>query len=69
MGRERYWMAGAAVMAALAAVPLTQAGQASAQQTKPQVQATSQQALSLPQALNRDGQPVRVVYGAPVTAR
>ena len=69
MARKRYWMAGAAVVAGLAAVPLTQARHDSAQQTQSQVQATSQQALSPSQALHRDGQPVRVVYGAPVTAR
>ena len=34
--KQRYWMAGAAVVAAVAAVPLTQAGQAAAQQAKAQ---------------------------------
>ncbi len=66
MIKQRYWMAGAAVVAAVVAVPLTQADQAAAQQAK--VQAVSQPAPQ-PQVLNRDGRPVRVVYGAPLTAK
>ena len=69
MIKQRYWMASAAVVAAVVAVPLTQAGQAAAQQAKAQVQATVQQSPSQPQMLNRNGQPVRVVYGAPLTAK
>jgi hypothetical protein len=67
MMTQRYWMAGAAVVAAVVAVPLTQAGQAAAQQAK--AQATVSQPASQPQVLSRDGRPVRVVYGAPLTAK
>ena len=65
MIKQRYWMASAAVVAAVVAVPLTQAGQAAAQQAK----ATVSQPAAQPQVLNRDGRPVRVVYGAPLTAK
>ena len=67
MMKQRYWMASAAVVAAVVAVPLTQAGQAAAQQAK--AQATVSQPIPQPQALNRDGRPVRVVYSAPLTAK
>ena len=67
MIKQRYWMAGAAVVAAIVAVPLTQAGQAAAQQAK--AQATVSQPTPQPQVLSRDGRPVRVVYGAPLTAK
>ena len=67
MMKQRYWMASAAVVAAVVAVPLTQAGQAAAQQAK--AQATVSQPAPQPQVLNRDGRPVRVVYGAPLTAK
>ncbi len=69
MAQKRYWMAGAAVVAALAAVPLTQASQASAQQTKAQVQAAAVQTPVQPQVVDREGRVVRVVYGAPALAR
>ena len=82
MMKQRVWIAGAAMLAALAAVPLAKAGQASAQPTQvaqaqvsavqtPAVQAAArpEQSPSQPQALNREGRPVRVVYGAPALAR
>ena len=82
MAKQRVWIAGAAMVAALAAVPLAKAGQASAQPTKvaqaqvsavqtPAVQAAARpkQSSSQPQALSREGRPVRVVYGAPALAR
>ncbi len=69
MARKRYWMAGAAVVAALAAIPLTQAGQASAQQTKVQVQAAVAQPSAQPQPVDRNGRPVRVVYTGSSAAR
>ena len=76
MAKQRFWIAGAA-MAALAAVPLSKAGQASAQPTKVaqaqllavQAAVRPEQSSSQPQALNREGRPVRVVYGAPASAR
>jgi hypothetical protein len=46
MMKQRYWMAGAAVVAAVAAFPLTQAGQAAAQPTKAGVQTTVVQPTS-----------------------
>ena len=67
MARDRFWIAGAAVVAAVAAFPLTQAGQAAAQQAK--AQTTVNQPAPQPQVLSRDGRPVRVVYGAPLTAK
>ena len=67
MIKQRYWMAGAAVVAAVVAVPLTQAGQAAAQQAK--APPTVSQPAPQPQVLNRDGRPVRVVYGALLTAK
>ncbi len=67
MRRDRFWIAGAAVVAAVAAFPLSQPGQASAQPTRtrtPVVQVAGEkpQTRLQPQALNRDGQAVRVVY-------
>jgi hypothetical protein len=77
MAKQRVWIAGAAVVAALAAVPLAKAGQASAQPAKVaqaqvsavQAAARPEQSPSQPQALNREGRAVRVVYGAPASAR
>ena len=71
MVKQRYWIAGAAVVAAVAAVPLMQAGQASAQPTKAGVQTStaSEQARMQPTTLNRQGQAVRVVYPSPLTAK
>jgi hypothetical protein len=71
MVKQRYWIAGAAVVAAVAAVPLAQPGQASAQPTKAGVQTStaSEQARMQPQVLNRHGQAVRVVYPSPLTAK
>jgi hypothetical protein len=66
MMKQRYWMAGAAVVAAVVAFPLTQAGQAAAQPTKAGVQTTVVQPTSQSQALNRDGRAVRVVYPSPL---
>jgi hypothetical protein len=63
-------MAGAAVVAAIAAFPLAQPGHASAQQTKAAVQTTApEQAHPQPQLVNRDGQAVRVVYPSPFAAK
>ena len=72
MARERFWIAGAAVVAAVAAFPLSQPGQASAQPTRtPVVQVSGEkpQTHVQPQALNRDGQAVRVVYPSPLAAK
>ena len=71
MARERFWIAGAAVVAAVAAFPLSQPGQASAQPTKVAVQTNtaSEQARVHPQVLNRHGQAVRVVYPSPLAAK
>jgi hypothetical protein len=71
MIKQRYWMAGAAVVAAVAAFPLTQPGQASAQPTKALAQTSTvpEQARVQPQVLNRHGQAVRVVYPSPVAPR
>ena len=71
MVKQRYWIAGAAVVAAGAAVPLAQPGQASAQPTKAAVQtsAASEQARVPPPTLNRHGQAVRVVYPSPLAAK
>ena len=73
MIKRRVWIAGAAVVAALAAVPLTKVSQASAQATKVvAVQGSVTQTtarVEQPQALSRDGRAVRVVYGAPASAR
>ncbi len=69
MARKRYWMASAAVLAAVAAVPLAKANQAPVQQGKAEVSVSAAQPASEPQSLTRDGRPVRVVYGVPSTAR
>ena len=72
MRRDRFWIAGAAVVAAVAAFPLSQPGQASAQPTRtPDVQVAGErpQAHVQPQALNRDGRAVRVVYPSPIAAK
>ena len=67
MARDRFWIAGAAVVAAVAAFPLSQPGQASAQPTRtPVVQVSGERQ---PQVLNRDGQAVRVVYPSPLAAK
>jgi hypothetical protein len=69
MRRERFWIASAAVVAAVAAFPLAQTGQASAQQTKTGLPAIMPAEQAPSQVLNRDGQVVRVVYPSPITAR
>ena len=71
MARKRFWIASAAVVAAVAALPLTQPGQASAQQTKTGVQATTlaEQTRSQPEARTADGRAIRVVYPSPIRAR
>ena len=71
MIKQRYWMASAAVVAAVAAVPLTQAGQAAAQQARAGVQTSTapEQARIPPAILNRHGQAVRVVYPSPLAPR
>jgi hypothetical protein len=70
MVKQRYWIAGAALVAAGAAFPLAQPGQASAQQTKAAVQTTGpEQARPQPQLVNREGQAVRVVYPSPFAAK
>jgi hypothetical protein len=69
MRRERFWIASAAVVAAVAAFPLAQAGQASAQQTKTGLPAITPAKQAHSHVLNRDGQVVRVVYPSPITAR
>ena len=72
MARKRFWIAGAAVVAAVAAFPLSQPGQASAQPTHtPVVQVSGEkpQTRLQPQALNRDGRAVRVVYPSPIAAK
>jgi hypothetical protein len=72
MARKRFWIAGAAVVAAVAAFPLSQPGQASAQPTRTpivQVSGEKPQTRLQPQALNRDGRAVRVVYPSPIAAK
>jgi hypothetical protein len=71
---NRVWIAGAAVIAAVAAFPLAQFGQASAKATAAKVaggQASSraEQTRSQPETRSEVGRMVRVVYPSPITPR
>ena len=71
---RRVWIAGAAVIAAVAAFPLTQSGQVSAKAAAAKVaggQASlrAEQTRSQPEARSEAGRVVRVVYPSPITPR
>ncbi|MFL5533623.1 MAG: hypothetical protein ACJ8BC_16795 [Gemmatimonadales bacterium] len=71
---NRVWIAGAAVVAAVAAFPLAQFGQASAKATAAKVaggQASSraEQIRLQSEARSEAGRVVRVVYPSPITPR
>jgi hypothetical protein len=71
---NRVWIAGAAVIAAVAAFPLTQSGQVSAKAAVAKVaggQASlrAEQTRSQPEARNEAGRVVHVVYPSPITPR
>jgi len=71
---RRVWIAGAAVIAAVAAFPLTQSGQVSAKAVAAKVaggQASlrAEQTRSQPEARSEAGRVVRVVYPSPIALR
>ena len=66
MAKQRVWIAGAAMVAALAAVPLAKAGQASAQPTKvAQAQVSSVQAAARPEQLPSQAETAETGHSSP----